>query len=59
MGYAFYNTDVETAFSREGYGIVSELFPDQDTFQKEEKRRFELLLEHKDIPIRKENINQW
>ena len=59
MRFTIVYTDVETAFSREGYGIVSELFPDQDTFQKEEKRRFELLLEHKDIPIRKENINQW
>jgi len=59
MRFTIVYPDVETAFSQESYGIVKELFPDQDTFKKEEKRRFELLIEHKDIPIRKGNINQW
>lgn len=31
--------------------IAQELFPDQDTFRKEERRRFELLLAHWDVPI--------
>lgn len=51
--------NVKAAFSQDSFGIVKELFPDQDTFKKEEKRRFELLLEHKDIPIRKGNIKDW
>ena len=51
--------DAETAFSQDDYGVVKELFPDQDTFRKEEKRRFELILEHRDIPIRQKDISAW
>jgi hypothetical protein len=32
--------------------VVKRLFPDQDTFQKEEQRRFELLDAHWDVPLR-------
>lgn len=32
--------------------ILKKLFPDQKTFEKEEQRRFELLLGHWDLPIR-------
>ncbi len=31
--------------------IKRELYPDQTTFQKEEERRFEILLAHWDIPV--------
>lgn len=31
--------------------IVRKLFPDQDTFKKEEQRRFELLDAHWDVPL--------
>jgi hypothetical protein len=31
--------------------LARELFPDQETFKKEEQRRFEILLGHWDIPI--------
>lgn len=31
--------------------LARELFPDQETFRREEQRRFELLLAHWDIPI--------
>ncbi len=31
--------------------VIKKLYPDQATFEKEEQRRFELLLEHMDIPI--------
>ena len=31
--------------------IVKQLFPDQDTFRKEEQRRFEILLAHWDVPL--------
>ncbi len=31
--------------------LARELFPDQETFKKEEQRRFEILLEHWDLPI--------
>ena len=31
--------------------IKRELFPDQETFRREERRRFEILLAHWDLPI--------
>lgn len=31
--------------------IIKELFPDQETFRREEQRRFEILLAHWDVPL--------
>jgi hypothetical protein len=31
--------------------LAKQLFPDQETFKKEEQRRFEILLAHWDLPI--------
>jgi hypothetical protein len=31
--------------------LIKQLFPDQETFKKEEQRRFELLLGHWDVPV--------
>ena len=31
--------------------IIKQLYPDQDTFRREEQRRFEILLAHWDVPI--------
>ena len=39
--------------------IVKELYPDQDRFKKEEQRRFELLTEHMDVPVREEDPSSW
>ncbi len=35
-----------------GGGEMRALFPDQETFTREEQRRFEILLAHWDVPIR-------
>ena len=32
--------------------LIRELFPDQDTYKKEEQRRFEILDSHSDVPIK-------
>jgi uncharacterized glyoxalase superfamily metalloenzyme YdcJ len=37
-------------------GLQRQLFPDQDTFKKEEQRRFEILLAHWDLPIKTVDI---
>lgn len=42
-----------------GPALVEELYPDQALFKKEEKRRFELLLEHKDVAVRVDNMSDW
>ncbi len=31
--------------------IIKQLYPDQETFKKEEQRRFEILISHWDVPI--------
>jgi len=32
--------------------LKKQLFPDQETYKKEEQRRFEILLSHSDVPIK-------
>ncbi|MFN0098534.1 MAG: hypothetical protein ACKVS7_07660 [Gemmatimonadaceae bacterium] len=39
--------------------IVRELFPDQETFLREEQRRFELIVEHLDLPVLREDVSTW
>lgn len=39
--------------------IVKELYPDQTKFEAEEKRRFELLIEHMDVPVFIEDLAKW
>jgi hypothetical protein len=39
--------------------IARELYPDQETFRKEEQRRFQLLLEHIDVPVREDDLSTW
>ncbi|HXG65550.1 MAG TPA: hypothetical protein VNO70_10610, partial [Blastocatellia bacterium] len=31
--------------------IIKQLYPDQETFRREEQRRFEILIAHWDVPI--------
>jgi hypothetical protein len=37
--------------STEEETIIKKLFPDQETFRKEEQRRFEILIAHWDVPL--------
>jgi hypothetical protein len=37
--------------------LLKQLFPDQDTFKKEEQRRFEILDAHWDLPIKDVDLN--
>jgi hypothetical protein len=51
--------NAQTAFDDFDPGpILKELFPDQETFKKEEQRRFEILLAHWDLPITSVNLEQ-
>ena len=36
--------------------LVRKLFPDQETFQREEQRRFEILIAHWDLPILEQSL---
>lgn len=49
-----------SATADDGYDesvITKKLFPDQETFKREEQRRFEILLSHTDVPIQTVDLN--
>ena len=39
--------------------IISALYPDRETFEAEEQRRFQLLEEHLDVPVVHYDLNTW
>jgi hypothetical protein len=45
------NSTVATTKNPDEAGFKRELWPDQETFAKEEQRRFEILLAHWDLPV--------
>jgi nitric oxide reductase activation protein len=38
--------------------ILKQLYPDRETFKREEQRRFEILLAHWDLPIKNVNLEE-
>ena len=51
--------DVRTAHEHAGEeALKRELFPDQETFRREEQRRFEILRAHWDLPIEDVDLDQ-
>jgi hypothetical protein len=47
----FKNSTVATTANPGEESIIKQLWPDQETYQREEKRRFEILLAHWDLPV--------
>src|SRR3954466_7143126 len=47
----FKNSTMATTANPEEEAMKKELWPDQATYQKEEQRRFEILVSHWDLPI--------
>jgi hypothetical protein len=45
------NSTVATTANPDEESFIKELWPDQATYQKEEQRRFEILLSHIDLPV--------
>jgi hypothetical protein len=45
------NSTVATTANPDEEAFIKELWPDQATYQKEEQRRFEILLAHQDLPV--------
>jgi hypothetical protein len=45
------NSTVATTTNPDEEGFIKELWPDQAAYQKEEQRRFEILLGHWDLPV--------
>jgi len=52
----------DAATAHDGFdsaAIARSLYPDQATFKREEQRRFELLLEHTDVPVKVDDLRGW
>jgi hypothetical protein len=47
----FKNSTVATTPNPEDESMIKRLWPDQDTYKREEQRRFEILLAHWDLPV--------
>ena len=47
----FKNSTVATTNNPDEAKLIKELWPDEDTYRREEQRRFEILLSHWDLPL--------
>jgi len=47
----FKNSTVATTENADEEQMITQLWPDQETYKKEEQRRFEILLAHWDLPV--------
>jgi hypothetical protein len=47
----FKNSTVGTTANPAEESLIKELWPDQETYKREEQRRFEILLAHWDVPV--------
>ncbi len=47
----FKNSTLATTANPDGERLIQQLWPDQETYQREERRRFEILLAHWDLPL--------
>lgn len=47
----FKTSTVATTANPEEEALIKQLWPDQDTYKREEQRRFEILLAHWDLPV--------
>ena len=45
------NSTVATTADPDEEGFIRQLYPDQQTYKREEQRRFEILLAHWDLPV--------
>jgi hypothetical protein len=45
------NSTVATSSNPDEEGLIEQLWPDQDTYKREEQRRFEILVGHWDLPV--------
>ena len=47
----FKNSTAATTADPQEEALIKQLWPDQDTYKREEQRRFEILLAHWDLPV--------
>jgi len=49
--FRFKNPTVATTANPDEDRFIKQLWPDQETYKREEQRRFEILLGHLDLPV--------
>jgi hypothetical protein len=60
MRFTIVYKDIQTTVSDLGDDeIFAELYPDMEKFREEEQRRFEMLIEHRDVPIWVDDLGDW
>lgn len=59
MRFTIVYRDVLAEHQYDGTALVKELYPDQAKFKEDERRRFELLLEHVDVPMVIDDLSAW
>ena len=59
MRFTIVYRDVVAEHTYNSDALIAQMYPDQATFKKEEQRRFELLLEHTDVPVVIEDVKDW
>jgi hypothetical protein len=47
----FKNSTAATTSNPDEEALIKQLWPDQETYKREEQRRFEILLAHWDLPV--------
>src|SRR5215475_1691773 len=47
----FKNSTLATTTNPDEQSLIKQLWPDQETYKREEQRRFEILLAHWDVPV--------
>ena len=47
----FPNSTMATTANPDEARLIQQLWPDQETYKREEQRRFEILLAHRDLPV--------
>jgi len=50
--------NIEKAMAGDSAELIKELYPDQSTFKSEERRRFEIMEAHWDLPISPVNLEE-
>ena len=47
----FHNSTLATTANPQEEALIKQLYPDQETYKREEQRRFEILVSHWDLPV--------
>jgi hypothetical protein len=60
MRFTIVYKDIQTTVRDLGNAeIIAELYPDKEKFDLEEQERFEMIIEHRDVPVWVDDLEDW